>query len=205
MRLNLGCGSDLRTAYVNVDLPDIIQQVLPQKPEGAAWSACDLSKTPWPWKDQSVEEILMHDFLEHFPYQQTSTLLNEAWRVLEPGGIIDIQVPDFEVCALAALALPDRITQCNRCGYELDFIDRVCGQCKANRIDIKRAAVNRLFGGQDRVGNWHFNAFTNELLRHQLSAAGFGSFEQVERNQNGETYTQNWNMRLRARREDGWE
>jgi len=79
MRLNLGCCDRHEVGFVNVDLyppADLIH---------------DLS-TPWPWPDASVAEIRAYDCIEHLPDRIQT--MNEAWRVLEPGGIFDIRVPD---------------------------------------------------------------------------------------------------------------
>ena len=53
LRLNLGCGEDHKPGYINVDKygnPDVLH---------------DLEEFPWPWDDESVEEILMKHILEH--------------------------------------------------------------------------------------------------------------------------------------------
>lgn len=187
MRLNLGCGRDHRTGFVNVDFVPPADMIV------------DLSRFPWPWSDGSVKEIMMLDFLEHFPYSQTDRILQEAARVLAVGGQIHIQVPDFKVCAIAAASIDGYETQCNRCGeFFSDLFDSVCSRCKQPRIDVRRAAIHRLYGGQDRPGNWHFAAFTDELLSDHVSRAGLVGIRFLERNENGETYSQNWNMRLSA-------
>jgi len=51
---------------------------------------CDL-RQQWPWRDSSVDEIFAFDIIEHLP-DKTHTM-NEAWRVLKPGGLIRIEVP----------------------------------------------------------------------------------------------------------------
>lgn len=196
MKLNLGCGSDIRDGYVNVDLrPPCDRKV-------------DLSQLPWPFEDQSAEEVLMLDFLEHFPYRKTSSILQEVWRVLKPGGILEVQVPDFEVCAFAAIR--DSRMQCNKDGTTFGSsmehkVEGKCSRCGQTILQIAQAAIERLYGGQDVEGNWHFTAFTKDLLEQQLGKAGFGDFEWPEFNQNGETFAQNWNIKVRARKkEDAW-
>ncbi len=142
MKLNLGCGDDLREGYLNVDI-----NISPMGGYQFDTLRFDLSKFPWPWKDQSVEEILMLDFLEHFSYRETRAILDEAWRVLLPQGMIEIQVPDFQICAAAAGIFDGYDVQCNRCGETFsDIHDDRCSKCKQDRIDVKRAAIKRLFG-----------------------------------------------------------
>jgi SAM-dependent methyltransferase len=79
MRLNLGCNDDHRAGYVNVDQCPPANQI------------ADLRLAPWPWQDSSVEEILAHDIFEHLPSKIQT--MNEAWRVLRPGGRLDLIVP----------------------------------------------------------------------------------------------------------------
>ena len=78
MKLNLGCSDRHAAGYVNVD------RVPP------ADVLADLSE-PWPWLDSSVDEILAHDIIEHLPNKIRT--MNEAWRVLKPGGMLDVIVP----------------------------------------------------------------------------------------------------------------
>lgn len=78
MRLNLGCNDDVREGYRNVDVCEPCDEV------------ADLSK-PWPWLTSSVHEILANDVLEHLPSKIHS--MNEAHRVLKPGGNLILAVP----------------------------------------------------------------------------------------------------------------
>jgi SAM-dependent methyltransferase len=79
MKLNLGCCDDVRPDYVNVDITPRAGVVV-----------ADL-REDWPWDDSTVEFILAHDIIEHLPDKIHT--MNEAWRVLAPGGVIEIAVP----------------------------------------------------------------------------------------------------------------
>lgn len=199
MKLNLGCGPDIKPGYVNVDFRKTHESVF----------QVDLSKFPWPWEDDSAEEILMLDFLEHFPYAATNKMLLEAHRVLKLKGKIIIQVPDLNQCSNAACCKD--VFTCNRCGFMFDLnyksdLERMlsdhsnCGNCKQPILDISRAAVARLYGGQDYEGNYHYNAFSFDLLADLLIQNGFGSVKDhsQELNENSETYYQNWNIKVSA-------
>ena len=78
MKLNLGCSDDIRYGYENIDLVPPADQCI------------DLS-IPWPWPHSTVSEILAYDVFEHLPTKIFA--MNEAHRVLEPGGLLDLAVP----------------------------------------------------------------------------------------------------------------
>lgn len=78
MKLNLGCSDAILPGFVNVDVCPPCDVV------------ADLSQ-PWPWVDGSVDEIKAHDVFEHIADKRHS--MNEAWRVLKSGGILDLIVP----------------------------------------------------------------------------------------------------------------
>ena len=84
MKLNLGCGSNKIEGWVNVDLveefkPDLLHDI----------------SLPFPYKDNSVDEILAKDILEHFDKYLRYVVFYEWARILKIGGIITIVVPNF--------------------------------------------------------------------------------------------------------------
>jgi hypothetical protein len=194
VRLNLGCGEDVRPGYTNVDL----------RPTHPDVKIVDLSAFPWPFEDGSAEEILMLDFLEHFPYRETERILIECHRVLRAGGALVIQVPDAEHLALA-LAQTDEYL-CNRCGNgivgrEHDLWDAHCSKCGQDVDDISEAAMRRLYGGQDYPGNWHHTAFTKTSLSLKAFRNGFSNPMWEEE----EHQFKNWNFKGRfVKMEDIW-
>jgi len=54
MKLNLGCGTDYKQGWVNVDAGNVHCDV-----------KHDIEKFPWPFEDSSVNEILMKHVFEH--------------------------------------------------------------------------------------------------------------------------------------------
>ncbi len=81
MRLHIGCGDKILDGYVNVDLfgkPDVV---------------CDLTIFPWPFEDNSADEIFSEHFIEHvIDYEQT---ILEMYRILKPDGKLHFRVPHF--------------------------------------------------------------------------------------------------------------
>ncbi len=85
MKLNLGCGQNKLPGYVNVDRYETF----------APDRVCDLEAFPWPFADGSADEIVMNHVLEHLGAQTETFLgvMKELYRVLKPGGRLDIAVP----------------------------------------------------------------------------------------------------------------
>lgn len=78
MRLNLGALDHHVPGFLNVDIAppaDIIADL----------------RNPWPWEDSTVDAIYAHDVFEHLP--NIVHTMNEACRVLKPGGVLDLAVP----------------------------------------------------------------------------------------------------------------
>lgn len=85
--LNLGCGSDYRKGYVNVD----DNSMWHGGTESMADAHYNLNHFPWPFEDNSADEILMNHVLEHL--LDTASVLCEVKRILKPGGLFWGQVP----------------------------------------------------------------------------------------------------------------
>jgi glycosyltransferase involved in cell wall biosynthesis/SAM-dependent methyltransferase len=89
LRLNIGCGPDVRAGYLNIDWrarPGVRQHDL---------------REGLPFLDTgSVDEVLANDILEHFPRSTlTGLILPELRRVLRPGGTLRVQLPDLRLIA----------------------------------------------------------------------------------------------------------
>jgi predicted SAM-dependent methyltransferase len=78
LKLNLGANDRRFDGFISVDVCEPADQI------------ADLTQ-PWPWPDNSVDEILAFDVFEHLPNKRQT--INELYRVLKPGGIARIQVP----------------------------------------------------------------------------------------------------------------
>ena len=57
----------------------------------------DLSK-PLPWPDRSARAIYSSHMVEHFEPLEAQRLLRECLRVLKPGGVLRLVLPDLEAC-----------------------------------------------------------------------------------------------------------
>jgi len=121
-RLNLGCGTDVRPGFVNLDvaaLPgvDVVH---------------DLNVLPLPFEDETFEEILCQDVLEHV---DLIGVLRECHRILQPGGEIHVQSPHFTSAAV-------HIDPTHRRGFSIET--------------LQFFAANGRFGSRGYYFDYHF-------------------------------------------------
>lgn len=76
MKLNLGCGGNILEGFQNHD------------------ADMDITK-PLPFPDNSVEFILAEHVVEHTSGPDSFRFMCEAYRILKPGGILRICVPEL--------------------------------------------------------------------------------------------------------------
>ncbi|MFC2061480.1 methyltransferase domain-containing protein [Elusimicrobiota bacterium] len=81
-RLNLGCGRNIMEGYVNADMV---------RAEGVD-VCCDFEEA-LPFDDNTFCEIIVYHVLEHI--KGFDNLINELWRISEPGAIIKVSVPYY--------------------------------------------------------------------------------------------------------------
>lgn len=83
--VNIGCGSTWHPDWINLDVCPAHEQV-------RRWDAL----LGLPFADAEVDVCYSSHFLEHLSRAQARSLVEEAGRVLKPGGIIRLAVPDLE-------------------------------------------------------------------------------------------------------------
>jgi predicted SAM-dependent methyltransferase len=84
-KLNLGCGFDKREGWLNVD----------NFPECDPDKILDIEKTPWDLPSDSFDVVLMKHVLEHVgaDFPTFKAVMQELYRILKPGGKLEIHVP----------------------------------------------------------------------------------------------------------------
>ncbi|MEW6250628.1 MAG: methyltransferase domain-containing protein [Planctomycetota bacterium] len=91
--LNLGCGALFHAQWVNLDL----------RPAASSVVACDL-REGIPLPVGACAAVYHAHLLEHLPRAAGLELLGECRRVLRPGGVLRVVVPDLEAIARLYLA-----------------------------------------------------------------------------------------------------
>lgn len=97
-RVNLGCGPQILKGYLNVGYwRELMQGMVYQAPTGIPDTYMlnhDLARGI-PMADGSLDVVYHSHFLEHLSFTEGIALLKEAHRVLRPGGLHRIVVPDL--------------------------------------------------------------------------------------------------------------
>ena len=84
MKINLGCGTDLRPGWINVDIRgDVGADVVWDITSGL------------PFANNRAETVVAQDVLEHLTTQQQQRVLAEIWRVLRRGGKLSVRLPNI--------------------------------------------------------------------------------------------------------------
>jgi len=148
--INIGCGPEGVDGWVNVDSA--------RRP--GVTCVYD-ARRDLPFPDGSARAIFSEHFLEHLDYyEEAPRLLADCWRVLQPGGVLRIIVPDAEQYFNAYVAD----------GWEAMRKLRGCGDFRT-----KMEVVNEVF----RQGIQHKFAYDYETLAELCRRAGFSRVERA--------------------------
>ena len=82
MKLNLGCGRDLKEGYINLDVVDY-----------GGNQIHDLNSFPYPFEDNTFDEIYASHVLEHLNNFYNS--ITELYRISKPNAILIVYAPFF--------------------------------------------------------------------------------------------------------------
>jgi predicted SAM-dependent methyltransferase len=132
-KLHIGCGKRFLPGYVHVDA----------YPGAHIDVVCDLRALAEHFPPASVSEIYACHVLEHFGRHEVAGLMAEWARLLQPGGVMRIAVPDLEAVF----------------------------EHYATHRDLP-VLTGLLYGGQTTPLDYHQIGFTFDTLRQLLERAG---------------------------------
>jgi predicted SAM-dependent methyltransferase len=91
LKINLGSYKDMfYYGWLNCDILDLTEFASSQ-----AYSFIHMDATkPFPWKDEAVDLVFTSHLIEHFTRDEGRGFLKECYRVMKPGGVIRISVPN---------------------------------------------------------------------------------------------------------------
>jgi predicted SAM-dependent methyltransferase len=135
MKLHLGCGKRFIPGFMHIDAVEYPHVDHVSTIDNLGYIASD-----------SVDLIYTCHVLEHFRRKDVSRVLSEWLRVLKPGGVMRISVPDFS---------------------------KLCDLYQKNR-DINQV-IGPIFGRQDYLYNIHYNVFDEQSLGALLVESGYVS------------------------------
>lgn len=81
IKLDIACGKNKKSGFVGVDIWD------------GADIVADLEKFPWPFEDNSVDEIFCSHYIEHTP--DLISFANELYRIMKVGAKAEIIAPYY--------------------------------------------------------------------------------------------------------------
>lgn len=169
VKYNLGSARQRLKGFTTVDALDW---------DGNTDIFWNLTKTPYEFVKEPVDEILAMEVLEHISFRDTDRVLAEWYRILKPGGKIHIQVPD---CGkMMEMYVKKQVCQCvphKAKDWDSYHADPKCWDCKGK---AKVAPTRWLFsftGAQKHQFDKHLSIFTKESLETKLRQAGFSKIE----------------------------
>lgn len=180
MKLNIGSHNVRVDGFLNVD-------ILPLE---NVHIVMDITEIPWTAKKEdghypkgtgevfggvffndSVEEIIMVEVLEHLSFHDTAKVLKEIHRVLKPGGKIHIQVPDCG--SMMEMYVRGEIS--SLIPHKPQSVDQVLQLRKETGMKVNPMRWLMAFCGAQKYGvpDIHKNIFWKERMQDLLEEAGF--------------------------------
>ena len=184
LKLHVGCGTVYLDGYVNLDLyvegysflaserPDLVarnrttvdryykvdesRETLESGPRETQYCVVDryAPMDALPYEPGSADEIRSVQSLEHLSMKEGPRVLKHWHGVLRPGGVLHVDVPDFEETARQLLAQPDEASK--------DWYYRL------------------VYGSQKNAYAFHKNGFSPARLARLLREAGFREVRHIE-------------------------
>lgn len=197
--LNLGCGTRTSPRMVNIDFS--IYQRIRTSPASKVIAAVALHgyrreqfnamhdnvvvhdlRKGIPAESDSVDAVYHSHVMEHIDRDAVPGFLAEIVRVLRPGGVHRIVVPDLERLARSYLASLESGHADHDKAVESIFLQCVRREAHGTSLQapMRRRLENLILGGARRRGETHQWMWDRRNLCNALAAAGFVEVQQVD-------------------------
>lgn len=172
LKLNFGSGLKKYDGFTNLDI---------QEWEGNTDIVLDMTKFPYPFDTDTVDEIMSFECMEHITFKKIQTVFDEWFRILKGGGKITVQVPDagsameYYVNKQICICVPHKGK-----GVE-DFVaDPSCWNCAGKAKIHPDRWLYTFTGAQKHEYDMHLNIFTKERMAEYLNHSGYENIEFAE-------------------------
>lgn len=159
-KLDLACGNNKQKGFIGVDF---------SKKGTQATIEHNLLTFPWPFKDNSVDEIFCSHFIEHIPHGTDGhndpffRFFDEVYRILKPGGMIRTITPYY----MSGRAFQDPSHQ--RFITETTFLYLTKPWRKINRLEHYPVQCDFLIEKIDHSVSEEFNGRAQEAVQYQAT------------------------------------
>lgn len=191
MKLNIGSNDKRVKGYLNIDGLDspnvdavgelgLAPYIFTVK-DPAIWGDLiqpyTLPEGSFVFRQNAFEEVLAVEFLEHISFKNTLEVLGEWHRILAPGGVVKIQVPDcglmmdYYVNGQICECVPHKSQAGNSEGAFA--ADPNCFSCQGKGKIHPNRWLYAFTGAQKHQYDAHLNVFTQERMAGFLTMAGF--------------------------------
>ena len=110
-KLNIGCGDRFAKGWTNIDF---------HSSDASVTRVNILRGLPYP--EASFDVVYSSHVLEHFPRDTAGRMLKEMHRVLKPGGLVRVVVPDLEQTCREYLRVLDQMADSPRARKQYDWV-----------------------------------------------------------------------------------
>jgi len=158
MKVNVGCGPDIREGWSNIDI----------NPQVGAELG---SITDMPFSRGSCDVVEANYILEHLPFTEEEKAFKECYRVLRRGGKVVFKVPDFPTIVENWLAASDQWKSfykiCGEGDPDFGFGHGLSMRSRWGRL------LTYIFGTHEAEGKFHLNAYSEGKIVAQMKFIGF--------------------------------
>lgn len=159
MRINYGCGRRVLPGYYNIDAQH--NPKAPRAPEmihalrfGPTGNLLELT----PLEDGCAKEVHCYHLIEHFYAWEAPSVINEFRRLLRPGGLLVLELPNLDAaCSNHVNGQSDQMTMwplygdpshmdpymCHKWGYTPETMKQLLKQCGMRKIALEAPRTHR--------------------------------------------------------------